>query len=151
MPNGRSSLQSDLADFSTEPDFNPSGPTSLRRWLTGSPPPSQPVQQDHPLSSPRREDVSRSPTASPQGTTENLAEFLDRIENQAQTYENGGMDSLVENYRWLHVPSRPIIDSRGMLQPSHAGPYPVGICPSIPRRLSARIELPLLTPILDES
>ncbi|KNZ47997.1 hypothetical protein VP01_598g2 [Puccinia sorghi] len=115
---------SDLADFSTEPDFNPSGPTSLRRWLTGSPPPSQPVQQDHPLSSPRREDVSRSPTASPQGTTENLAEFLDRIENQAQTYENGGMDSLVENYRWLHVPSRPIIDSRGMLQPSHAGPYP---------------------------
>jgi len=115
----------DLADFSTEPDFNPSGPTSLRRWLTTSPLPPQPAQQDHPSSSPQREGVSRhSPTASLQGTTENLAEFLDRIENQAQTYEDGGVDSLVENYRWLHAPSGHVIDSRGVLQPLLAGPSP---------------------------
>ncbi|PLW07926.1 hypothetical protein PCANC_25902 [Puccinia coronata f. sp. avenae] len=108
---------SDLADFSTEPDFNPSGPTSLRRWLTASP---VPAQQGHDSSPTRIDNFSRtSPTASPEGSVENLTEFLDRIENQAQTYQDGGVDSLTENYRWLHIQSRP--GEPRFLTP-HAGP-----------------------------
>ena len=49
---------------------------------------------------------------------ENLTEFLDRIENQAETYQDVGVDSLTENYRWLHIPSRP---SEPRFLPSQAG------------------------------
>ncbi|EFP82121.2 uncharacterized protein PGTG_07518 [Puccinia graminis f. sp. tritici CRL 75-36-700-3] len=95
---------SDLADFSTEPDFNPSGPISLKRWLTASPVSTQ--QGDDSLS-PEEADVSgRLSDPISKESAANLTEFLDRIENQAQTYQNGDPDGLIENFRWPHPPSR---------------------------------------------
>ncbi|POW16956.1 hypothetical protein PSHT_06543 [Puccinia striiformis] len=96
---------SDLADFSTEPDFNPSGPISLERWLTTSSPVFTQHGEDH--SSAGIIDLPRqSSSASSRASVENLTNFLDRIENQAQTYQDGSEDSLLENFGWPLAPSR---------------------------------------------
>jgi hypothetical protein len=112
------SAQSDLADFSTEPDFNPSGPISLKRWLTASPVFTQ--QGDDSLSTEEEADFSgQLLNPSSKESAANLTEFLDRIENQAQTYQNGDPDGLIENFRWPHPPSR---SGEPRLLSHHPGP-----------------------------